>query len=472
MSVSRSTTGPDPGDDAGVAVSVVVPVHDAMPYLVGLLRSLAEQDLDADAYEVILVDDGSTDEGPRVLDAWAADRPQARVVHQENSGWPGAPRNRGLELARGRYVFFADADDELGPEALRRMVEFADEQGSDVLVPRSVGVGRFVPYLFRVTRVDADLERVFHTLTPQKLFRRSLLEREQIRFPEEKVRLEDGMMLARAYLLADRVSFLGGEVVYHLISRDDGQNISVQDFDPDGYTWSIGEVARLIRENDPDPGRADRVVLDLYRRTCLKFYQPARWSTMPRARREKFLAAHRRFMDVHIPPALEDQLAEPFRTRSRLVRAGDAAGLDLEARESRDRALVAALVASATWRRLGGLRLSVEVHGARAGDEHRPLHLVLRRRGGDVVETLDLGSPGRVERPEGRPCVSVFDVSVPTAALSAGAGTTLDLYIQVEGEKDRTRLAAPLVSVLPPARSGNRVYSTVQNNLSIECGAG
>ena len=88
------------------------------------------------------------------------------------------------------------------------------------------------------------------------------------------------------------------------------------------------------------------------------------------------------------------------------------------------------------------------------------------------METLDLGSPGRVERPEGRPCVSVFDVSVPPAALSAGAGTTLDLYIQVEGEKDRTRLAAPLVSVLPPARSGNRVYSTVQNNLSIECGAG
>ncbi|OLT43476.1 hypothetical protein BJF86_01470 [Serinicoccus sp. CNJ-927] len=468
-----STEAPSaPPQDEAVRVSVVVPVYNAMPYLQTLMDSLLAQDLGPEAYEVVAVDDGSSDDGPQLLDDLAATHRQLRVVHQDNSGWPGIPRNRGTALARGRYVFYADADDVMAPDALRRMADLADEHGSDVVVPRSLGVGRYVPDLFAQTQVDADLEKVFRTLTPQKLFRRTFLEREGLSFPEEKVRLEDGMMLARAYLLADRVSFLGGEVAYHLISRDDGQNISVQAFDPDGYTWSIGEVARLIRENDPDTARADRVVLDLYRRKCLKFYQPARWSTMPRARREKFLAAHRRFMDVHIPPALEDQLAEPFRTRSRLVRAGDAAGLDLEARESRDRALVGALVASATWRRLGGLRLSVEVHGARAGEEHRPLHLVLRRRGGDVVETLDLGSPGRVERPEGRPCVSVFDVSVPTAALSAGAGTTLDLYIQVEGEKDRTRLAAPLVSVLPPARSGNRVYSTVQNNLSIECGVG
>ena len=104
----------------GPRVSVVVPVYEAMPYLRTLLVSLLAQDLGPDDYEVVAVDDGSTDDGPRLLDELARVHPQLRVVHQENSGWPGAPRNRGLDLARGRYVFFADADDEMGPRARQR----------------------------------------------------------------------------------------------------------------------------------------------------------------------------------------------------------------------------------------------------------------------------------------------------------------------------------------------------------------
>ena len=123
-----------------VDVSVVIPVFNAMPYLHELLESLAGQDLPDDAYEVIAVNDGSTDDSGAELDAFAERHPNVRVVHQENTGWPGGPRNRGLDLARGRYVFFADADDLLGPEALRRLVAFADEHGSDVIVPRMVGL--------------------------------------------------------------------------------------------------------------------------------------------------------------------------------------------------------------------------------------------------------------------------------------------------------------------------------------------
>src|SRR3712207_7239136 len=52
----------------------------------------------------------------RSLDEYASGRGW-RVIHQENSGWPGRPRNVGLDAATGTYVFFLDADDELGPEA-------------------------------------------------------------------------------------------------------------------------------------------------------------------------------------------------------------------------------------------------------------------------------------------------------------------------------------------------------------------
>src|SRR3954469_22599959 len=85
----------------------------------GLVESLLGQTL-ADC-ELVFVDDGSTDETPARLDALAAAHPQVRVEHIENSGWPGRPRNVGLELATGEFVFFADNDDWLGREALERM---------------------------------------------------------------------------------------------------------------------------------------------------------------------------------------------------------------------------------------------------------------------------------------------------------------------------------------------------------------
>ena len=171
------------------------------------------------------------------------------------------------------------------------------------------------------------MERVLETLSPQKLFRRSMLVDHDIRFPEEKVRLEDGMMLTRAYYAATRVSTLGDYDYYFIRARDDGQNISQGRLDPPGYTWSIGEVSRLVKEHDPDPARADRIVLDLYRRKCLKMYGPVRFGKMQNIHRDQWLHEHAKHIATYIPPELEAELSPPFRQRSERVRAGDKEGL-------------------------------------------------------------------------------------------------------------------------------------------------
>lgn len=307
-------------------VSVVVPVYNAGAYLTPLLDSLAGQDLDAGSFEVIAVDDGSTDGSGDVLDAYAVRMDNLRVVHQANSGWPGQPRNRGLELSRGRYVFFADADDLLGSEALRRLVAFADRYQSDIVVPKQVGLGgRWTRVdVFRETQIVADLEMAFKTLGPTKLFRRSLLTEHGLRFPTGRVRLEDGMFVAEAYLRARRVSILADYDYYVVRLRAEGGHLTQLARDPEGYTWSVGEVARIVRELDPDPGRADRVVLDLVRRKCLKMYEPDRFlHRYPEAKQLAWIANHRAILDTHVPESLESELSSPYRERAAAIRTGD-----------------------------------------------------------------------------------------------------------------------------------------------------
>ena len=115
-------------------LSVVVPMRDCSGYVGPLLGNLDAQGLDEGEYEVVAVDDGSTDGSGEILAEFAAEDPRMTVITQENSGTPGGARNPAIESARGEYVFFLDADDLLAPFALERMVDVADEQGSDVVL--------------------------------------------------------------------------------------------------------------------------------------------------------------------------------------------------------------------------------------------------------------------------------------------------------------------------------------------------
>ena len=103
-------------------VSVIMPVYQVAAYVERAARSVLGQTY-ADL-ELIAVDDGSTDGSGAVLDALAREDPRLIALHQPNAGAPAA-RNRALEIARGEYVCFADADDWLEPEMIGSMVSLA-----------------------------------------------------------------------------------------------------------------------------------------------------------------------------------------------------------------------------------------------------------------------------------------------------------------------------------------------------------
>ena len=112
-------------EDAGmtpVTVSVIVPTHNRPGFLVGAIASVLRQTFTD--YEIIVVDDGSTDDTREVVERIAS--PKVRYVYQENAG-VGAARNRGIALARGRYIAFVDDDDEILPDTLAAGVEILEK---------------------------------------------------------------------------------------------------------------------------------------------------------------------------------------------------------------------------------------------------------------------------------------------------------------------------------------------------------
>lgn len=100
--------------------SVVIPVYNVEDYLDDCLSSLQSQDYTD--FEVICVNDGSTDRSREILSEWAGKMPQIRVIDRENGGLSAA-RNTGLQAAIGDYVVFVDSDDWVEPTMLKRLAE-------------------------------------------------------------------------------------------------------------------------------------------------------------------------------------------------------------------------------------------------------------------------------------------------------------------------------------------------------------
>ena len=112
-------------------VTVVIPVYRAEKYLAETLRSLEAQTYPH--FEVVLVDDGSTDQSLAICQDFSRRDDRFRIVSQPNSG-PSAARNNGVAHARGEYLVFLDSDDIMAPHALESMVQAMKEEQADLVL--------------------------------------------------------------------------------------------------------------------------------------------------------------------------------------------------------------------------------------------------------------------------------------------------------------------------------------------------
>ncbi|MEW2065579.1 glycosyltransferase family A protein [Streptomyces sp. NPDC007346] len=305
-------------------VSVIIGAYEAMPYLIRCLESVDAQTIGAERLEIVAVDDGSTDGTGEYLEEFAARTAiPMRVLRQANSGGPSGPRNVGLGLARGRYVFFLDADDYFGEEALERMVAMGDRAGTDVVLGKIVGVDRAAAKsMWKETVERADLydSNIKFTLSAQKLFRRDLLVRLGMRFDEKLRTGEDALFTMEAYLRGNGVSVVADHICYYLVGREDGKHVTksggyVPRFD------SARALMELIAAHVPPGERRDALMVRPFVITLLPQFGPSLLRQSEAVRKKKMeLAAP--LMRAHWTPGLARRLKVQERLRLTCVAQG------------------------------------------------------------------------------------------------------------------------------------------------------
>ena len=106
-------------------ISIIIPVYNTESYLARCVDSILSQSFID--FELLLIDDGSTDGSGVICDAFADQDGRVRVFHKENGG-VGSARNLGIDNAQGEWLYFVDSDDELMPDGLQVLVDGISEE--------------------------------------------------------------------------------------------------------------------------------------------------------------------------------------------------------------------------------------------------------------------------------------------------------------------------------------------------------
>lgn len=232
------------------ALSVVMPVFNVAPFLDTAIRSVLTQDFQD--FELIIVDDASTDGGRQVIEMHRSldDRIKVIALDHNTLGGAGVPSNLGIRAARGKYIGFVDSDDWVTKPAFAKMVELAETHDAELVVgdfrtfdenDRTVSEAydaerwRSIP-LEQV--ISASSHPALMRLSPvpwRKLYRRDFVQAHQVQYPEGDYFYEDNPLHWHVLSRAERVVASDEIISYHRMARE-GQTMGA-------FEYKLGAIA-------------------------------------------------------------------------------------------------------------------------------------------------------------------------------------------------------------------------------------
>ena len=214
-------------------VSVIIPCYNAERYLVQCIDSVLGQTLED--FELICVDDGSTDGTQQMLLAYQQRDPRVKVLTQSNQ-YAGVARNAGMEIATGQYLLFLDADDYFEPYMLQRLIERADATQADICMcgafmddvstgelqlrfPRQDRALWALPTVFSLGQIS---DYAYFSVYPNpwnKLYRTAFIKEQGLQFQRTK-RANDVFFVRASLFLAKRMTVISQPLVYYRVGLE------------------------------------------------------------------------------------------------------------------------------------------------------------------------------------------------------------------------------------------------------------
>jgi len=211
-------------------LSVIIPMYNVEQYVERCLRSLEEQDIPKDEYEIICINDGSPDDCRGVVTQLQSEFDNIVLIDQENQGVSMA-RNNGIDIARGKYLLMVDPDDYVSHNILGARLEFVEQFNLDIgftgfIILNEQGEEEFkYDPLYRKGRVltgieyykefrNSNIESRDPHRTVAIFFRRDFLNLHYLRYLPDIPYLEDGELLPRAVCLSSKVMFINQPFYY------------------------------------------------------------------------------------------------------------------------------------------------------------------------------------------------------------------------------------------------------------------
>lgn len=246
-------------------LSFVVPVYNVEKYLKGCIDSLYRQGLSNDDFEVICVNDGSTDDSGKILDNYAQMYNNFIVINQENSGQSSA-RNAGMDMAKGEYIRFIDSDDYISDNVVGKLLDVAISYDLDMLYTTTMRTDRedcfkasFQEYPAKVQVMDGKTF-FYRVSTPngacEYFVKRQFLYDNSFKFIEGKY-CEDGMFTLSLLCSAKRVAKCNVDF-YRYVKRAgstvNNREVLHQLKMVDDFCYAVLYINRIIeQEKETDP---------------------------------------------------------------------------------------------------------------------------------------------------------------------------------------------------------------------------
>lgn len=259
------------------AITVVIAVYNDVDHIRAAVDSVLNQTMDS--VEVIVVDDGSTDGTVDLLERSYASNGKVKTLRMpSNSGAAGAPRNMGMDHARGQYLMFLDSDDVLERHACINMYRVAVKTGAGLVMGQTkrehIGADRMAGWHTRlyterrsVGSIEDEADLAIDTNSVAKLYPRAWLDAHEVRFPED-IHYEDLVFTAQVFALAENIEVIP-EVVYYwrIYPSDERESITHQRSTTRSIDFRVEALRRIIAGIDParNPNLRSRLQLKILR---------------------------------------------------------------------------------------------------------------------------------------------------------------------------------------------------------------